>query len=58
MEHKQWYKSSTVWFNLAFILAAAINEAIKAIDIPAEQVTVLLSITNLILRFKTVLPIK
>ena len=55
---KKWYKSLTVWFNVAILILTSVNEFAKILPIPPEYVTLALTVGNLLLRIKTSLPVK
>lgn len=55
---KKWFQSWTVWFNVAVLVLTSVNEFAKVLPIPAELVTLALTVGNLLLRIKTTLPVK
>jgi len=50
---KKWYESWTVWFNIAILAIATINELAKIVPISAEVMGMVGVIGNLLLRIKT-----
>ncbi len=50
---KVWYKSVTVWYNVALILIALVENLSNYIPIPASLVAELAIVGNILLRFKT-----
>ena len=58
MENKKWYQSWTVWFNLLLLLVDVVNQLNNIVPLPAGFLTLVGSLGNLFLRFKTALPIK
>lgn len=57
-EAKPWYKSWTVWFNVAILILGTVNEFAKIIPISPEIVASAAALGNLLLRIKTVMPVK
>jgi hypothetical protein len=53
MENKVWYKSTTVWFNLALALIAFIQSLSGIVPIPSSVIETAALVGNLLLRFKT-----
>ena len=54
---KKWYKSWTVWYNIALIVVDVVNQIAQFIPLPAGVLTLVGSIGNILLRFKTIQPI-
>ncbi|MEF3692227.1 MAG: hypothetical protein V3574_04215 [Candidatus Moraniibacteriota bacterium] len=50
---KKWYQSWTVWFNVAMLAVATINELAQIVPISAEFLSIVAVIGNLLLRIKT-----
>lgn len=57
-ESKKWYKSWTIWFNVALVVIDFINALAQVIPIPPGILSAVGSVGNILLRFKTSLPIK
>ena len=57
MDSKKWYQSYTIWFNLAMFIIATINELAKIVPISSAILGDITVVGNILLRFKTVLPI-
>lgn len=58
MNQKEWWKSTTIWFNIILLVVAFIGELGNIIPLPAEFLAVTASIGNLLLRIKTVTGLK
>ena len=50
---KKWYKSWTVWFNLALALIAFVQQVAVDVPLPPEFLVYLAVAGNFLLRFKT-----
>lgn len=53
MDKKVWYKSYTVWFNVALIVIGAITQLAEFIPIPPQVLVYVGMFGNLLLRLKT-----
>ena len=53
MDKKVWYKSITVWFNVALIVIGAITQLAEFIPIPPQVLVYVGMLGNLLLRLKT-----
>lgn len=54
---KKWYRSWTIWFNIAMLVIAVINELAKIIPISSEILGMITIIGNILLRVKTTMGI-
>jgi hypothetical protein len=54
METKIWYKSVTVWFNVALLLVATVTQLSQIVPLSPELVAVIATVGNALLRFKTI----
>ena len=57
METKKWYQSWTIWFNIAMLVIATINELAKIVPISPVILGDITVLGNILLRFKTVMGI-
>lgn len=55
---KKWYKSWTVWFNVAVLLVGFIGELSMVVPIPSEIMVAVAAFGNLLLRVKTITGLK
>jgi len=55
---KKWYQSWTIWFNIIMLVLDFVNQLAQFIPMPAGVITAIGSIANILLRFKTITPIK
>jgi len=55
---KKWYKSWTLWFNVAVLMVTFITELGKIVPIPTEFLVAVTSIGNMLLRIRTVTGLK
>ncbi|MFA7287042.1 MAG: hypothetical protein WC052_05265 [Patescibacteria group bacterium] len=53
MEQKSWYKSKTVWLNVAIIALGAAAEVTKLFPEAAQAALIVAGLLNFALRFKT-----
>ena len=54
---KKWYQSWTIWFNIAMLVIATINELAKIIPISPAVLANVTIFGNILLRFKTTMGI-
>lgn len=60
MDAKPWYESKTIWANAIIVIVAILTLATEQLDLPAEQVKVLLFLAGslgIVLRFLTNQPV-
>ena len=57
MEAKKWYKSWTIWANVALIVIDAVNQMAGIMPIPPAVITSIGVVGNILLRFKTDSPV-
>lgn len=53
---KAWWRSRTFWVNILALIAFIINHFV-GYQLPAEIITMILAVLNIILRFDTTTPI-
>ena len=53
MEKKKWWKSITLWVNVAVIILEALNQILQLVPVPAGVTTYVVTGLNILLRFKT-----
>lgn len=53
MYTKQWYKSWTVWFNIALLAIDVINQLAKIVPLPPGFLVLVGGFGNVLLRLKT-----
>ena len=58
MEAKFWWKSYTVWLNVALLLLATVTQLSDILPLPPEFLAYVGTVSNVLLRFKTDNPIK
>lgn len=51
---KPWYKSWTIWLNIAIVIVSAIAEVMQLIPTAAAYVVGVTNLLNILLRFKTI----
>ncbi len=57
MKEKKWYQSSTMWINLAGVVAVALDMVIDAKLIPdADVIAIMVAVLNIVNRFRVQKP--